>query len=96
MVGADWQLQCLEMISGINVFVDNDTIDGDKILVGDGFNDGVPTDDGIITVYNTDGTVHSQLTIPSRNTRFGYSFAVKKGKLVASTEVNQLQWLCNL
>ena len=85
----DWQVTVPgNGFPGINVFVDNDTIDGDKILVGDGFNDGAATDDGIITVYNTDGTVHSTVNNPTpTNTRFGYSFAVKKGKLVASIRV---------
>ncbi len=70
---------------GYNVHVD---IDHDKILSGDGFNDANGTDDGLITVYNSDGTVHATVNNPtSANTKFGKSFVVKNAKLVATIEI---------
>ena len=70
---------------GYNVQVD---IDHDKILSGDGFTDANGTDDGLITVYNSDGTVHATVNNPtSANTKFGRSFVVKNAKLVASINI---------
>ena len=82
----DWQVNLTSNgYPGYRVIVDPDH---DKILVGDTGHDENGTDDGLIRVFNDDGTVNITVINPtSTNTRFGGGFAVKNGKLVSTVRV---------
>ncbi len=82
----DWQVNLTSNGGpGYRTIVDPDT---DKILVGDPSHDANGTDDGLIRVYNDDGTVNQTVLNPtSTNTYFGIGFDVKNGKLVSKVRV---------
>ena len=82
----DWQVNLTSNgYPGYRTIVDPDT---DKILVGDPSHDENATNDGLIRVFNDDGTVNQTVVNPtSTNTFFGIGFAVKNGKLVSKVRV---------
>ena len=87
----DWQVNLTSNgYPGYRVIVDPDT---DKILVGDPSHDENATNDGLIRVFNDDGTVNQTVVNPtSPNTFFGIGFDVKNGKLVSKVRVGSLQY----
>lgn len=70
---------------GYNVLID---AANDKLFTADSSHDGNGTDDGLITVYDADGTVNQTIQNPvSTNTRFGSGFSVHNGKLASKVRV---------